>query len=100
MKQKDYLKEFIVWKPTGDPEVPFKTRHNGAALSVRLNDFPAEHLYTLIEVDSMVDFDDWPKVWTKSRARKPARNVGTTARAKTSGYAKTAAKTTKSKSLR
>jgi len=100
MKRKDYLKEFIIWTPSGDPEMPFKTKHNGVALGVRLNDFPAEHLYTLVAGDSTAHFDEWPKMWTKARPRKSARNVTATARAKTSGYAKNAAKATKSKSLR
>ena len=99
MKSKEYLKEFIIWAPSGDPEAPYKSRHNGVDLSLRLNDFPAEHLYTLVTGDSVVHFDDWPKAWTKSRARKSARNVATSARANTSAYTKTPAKTAKSKSF-
>ena len=66
MKLKDHLKEFIIWTPSGDPDIPFQAKHNGVAMSIRLNDFPAEHLYTLVAEDSTVHFDDWPKVWTKS----------------------------------
>ena len=100
MKRRDYLREFIIWSPSGDPEIPYTTTHNGVALSIRLNDFPAEHLYTLVEGNSLVHFDDWPKTWTKSQARKSARNATTSTRANTSGYSKTTAKTTKSKSFR
>ena len=98
MKRTDYLKEVIIWSASGDPEVPFKTNHNGVALNVRVNNFPAEHLYTLIAGNATIDFDDWPKSWTRPRSRRPARKA--TVNANTSRFTKTTAKSTKLKSFR
>ena len=42
------------------------TEHEGRTLRVRVNDFPAEPLYTLL-VDGVEieDLEDWPSRWVK-----------------------------------
>lgn len=62
MKHTDYLSEKIHWRETDDPEHPFEAVHKGEMLTLRLNDFPAEPLYTLLangeEVTDVEDFSD------------------------------------------
>lgn len=37
---------------------------NGINLYIRMNDFPDEPLYTLIEMDEdIIHFNDWPENW-------------------------------------
>lgn len=97
MTPRNYLKEIIVWSPSGDPEIPFKAKRDGVVLSVQVNDFPADHLYTLVVGDSSVNFDEWPKTWTKHTRRIRSKRAITTARAKASSYTRTAEKSTRSK---
>jgi hypothetical protein len=56
----------IVWEHTGDGEVPYQATIGGAELSVRVNDFPAEPLYSLL-VNGQLDQDleDWPERWVR-----------------------------------
>ena len=63
---RNYFNETIIWQSTNDPEYPYETTHETHALTIRLNDFPEEHLYMLI-VDSepIIAFDDWPGVWIR-----------------------------------
>jgi hypothetical protein len=38
----------------------------GEQCLIRINDFPDEHLYTLMVNDQeVVHFDDWPLCWTR-----------------------------------
>jgi len=68
----DLMRESIVWEKSPDPEHPFVAQHNGRKCLLRLNDFPADHLYTLIvDGEEIVDFDDWPKQWVQIQ-RQPA----------------------------
>lgn len=62
----NYLDEEIIWKRAKDPRFPFSASYDGQTLILRLNDFPAEHLYTLIAEGGEADFDDWPNNWTRS----------------------------------
>ncbi len=63
-KVTDYLAEKIVWRKTADPKHPYMAEVEGEKCVIRLNDFPDEHLYTLIvnEVE-IADFDDWSAQW-------------------------------------
>jgi hypothetical protein len=72
MKVSSLLTQEINWDRVEEPEFPFSTRHNGKEMCIRLNDFPAEPLYTLISDGSeIVSFDDWPESWTrKPKAEK------------------------------
>ncbi|GAB6042077.1 hypothetical protein [Endothiovibrio diazotrophicus] len=59
----------IPWRRTDDPEHPFTAEVDGACWSIRLNDFPAEPLYSLlIDGEVVAHFDDWPAHW-----QRPAR---------------------------
>lgn len=65
MKRKDYLSEKIRWKESSNPEFPLRATHDGDELRLRLNDFPAEPLYTLFAGNvEIMDLDDLPKNWT------------------------------------
>jgi len=56
----------ITWKSTGDTEFIYFAEINKKTFHIRLNDFPAEPMYTLIyETMELLDFDDWPAKWNK-----------------------------------
>lgn len=56
----------ITWEHTGDGEFPYRATVEGKALQIRVNDFPAEPLYTLIvDGEDIEDLDDWPSAWNK-----------------------------------
>ena len=75
MKKPKLLSEEINWDRTARAEFPFSARHNGQKMSVRINDFPAEPMYTLIVGESEIaNFDDWPQAWTK-RAKQSTKSV-------------------------
>ncbi len=59
----------VEWKHTGDGALPYTADVDGRRLTIRVNDFPAEPLYTLI-VDGVEqrDLDDWPSAWVKPGA--------------------------------
>ncbi len=79
MKIKDYLAKTIIWDKTKDAQHPWCSTLEGKKVSVRLNDFPAENLYTLIVGTSEIDFDDWPSAWKRpstKTARKTAQTNG------------------------
>jgi hypothetical protein len=63
----------IAWTPTGDGAVPFRATIGGRRLTIRVNDFPAEPLYTLL-VDGVAraDLEAWPPAWTRP-GRPPGR---------------------------
>jgi len=68
MKSKDYLSENIRWKETSNPSFPLRSAHSGDDLRLRLNDFPAESLYTLfVNGEEVIDIDDLPANWTIER---------------------------------
>src|SRR5258706_15908385 len=56
----------IRWEPSGDGEFPYHAEIDGRSLTVRVNDFPVEPLYTLlVDGAELVDLDDWPPVWRR-----------------------------------
>ncbi len=66
----NYLGEKIDWKRTTDPHYPFAAEFEGEQCVIRLNDFPEEHLYTLIvNGKEVADFDDWSAEW-----KRPAKD--------------------------
>lgn len=63
-----YAERPIVWGHSGDGEFPYRAAVGGAELVIRVNDFPAEPLYSLL-VDGELnrDLEDWPACWTRPR---------------------------------
>jgi hypothetical protein len=59
-----YTEMTIVWRQGHDAEFPYRAEVDGRRLVIRINDFPAEPLYTLF-VDGVADQDleDWPQGW-------------------------------------
>jgi hypothetical protein len=61
--------EKIAWRSTGGGEIPYEATVGGRRLQVRVNDFPAEPLYTLlvdgVEVEHL---DGWPASWQRPGA--------------------------------
>lgn len=54
----------ITWKHTGDGEFPYTAEVGGQTYTIRINDFPAEPLYTLISNGAeLMDLEDWPPTW-------------------------------------
>lgn len=66
MRDKNYLTERIKWSDTRDNNYPYQAHHDGKDMLIRVNDFPAEHLYTLIADNrEIADFDDWSSAWKR-----------------------------------
>ena len=66
IKAQNYLEEKIVWQPSTNPIYPYTADFEKERCLIRINDFPSEHLYTLIVNDrEVVRFDDWPQYWTR-----------------------------------
>jgi hypothetical protein len=54
----------LTWKHTGDAQVPYTADARSRRFTIRINDFPAEPMYTLIaEGRELQDLDDWPSAW-------------------------------------
>jgi len=57
----------IIWEKSTDPFHPFIANFEGKRCVIRVNDLPAEHLYTLIvDGEEVFDFDDWSEHWSRS----------------------------------
>ena len=74
-KIKNYLAEKIDWQRTENPDYPFTAEFKGEKCVIRLNDFPEEHLYTLVvNGKEVADFDDWSAAWSRSaKEEKPVQ---------------------------
>ncbi len=58
----------LPWQRSRDAEFPFELHTQGQHWQIRLNDFPAEAMYTLIiDQQPIVDFDDWPRAWSRPK---------------------------------
>ncbi|BAE52409.1 hypothetical protein [Paramagnetospirillum magneticum] len=56
----------IQWLASGGAEYPYFATVDGQRWRVRVNDFPAEALYTLlVDAREVEDFDDWPTAWVR-----------------------------------
>jgi hypothetical protein len=56
----------LVWEHTGDGEMPFRTNVGERVLTIRVNDFPAEPIYSLlVDGEQVEDLDDWPGTWVR-----------------------------------
>jgi hypothetical protein len=77
----NYLAERIDWKRTRDPRHPFAAKVEGEKCVIRLNDFPDEHLYTLIvDGKEIVAFDDWSAKWNRPAKKTVAGQSANKAR--------------------
>jgi hypothetical protein len=71
-------KTAIVWEPTGDGEFPYRAVVDGNTFIIRVNDFPAEPLYTLLVNDDEVeDLEDWPSAWVRPERSRERAEVTT-----------------------
>ena len=62
----------LVWERTGDGEYPYRTRASECTLTLRVNDFPAEPLYTLlVDGQEIEDLEDWPPAWVRPNRTSP-----------------------------
>lgn len=59
-----YVRRSLRWTRTADATVPWQAAAGKAICRLRLNDFPAEPMYTLL-VDGrpLGDLEDWPACW-------------------------------------
>src|SRR5258708_1598679 len=65
--------ENMKWKRTTDQRFPFVSEFEERRCVIRLNDFPDEHLYTLIvDGKEVVSFDDWSAKWNRPAREKSA----------------------------
>ena len=56
----------IPWRRTPRAEFPYEADVDGQHWQVRVGDFPAEALYTLlIDGQEVADYDEWPKAWKR-----------------------------------
>ncbi len=56
----------IIWERTSEGEFHYRARIEGTTLTIRVNDFPAEPLYTLLADGKVVeDLEDWPLTWVR-----------------------------------
>ena len=54
------------WGRTGDGEWPYDAEVGRQVLKIRVNDFPAEPLYSLfVDDEHVIDLEDWPPGWVK-----------------------------------
>jgi len=60
------LRRVLAWSDTGDLGHPWGAKLGDRSLTVRLNDFPDEQMYTLLADGGEIgSFDDWPRNWRR-----------------------------------
>lgn len=63
------LAQPLVWHAAPDAEHPYETEVAGQRWQLRINDFPAEVLYSLlVEGYEIARFNDWPPAWRRPDA--------------------------------
>lgn len=61
-----WYQQAIQWHATGDAAYPYQAFIDGQVYRIRINDFPAEPLYTLLHGEQEVcSFDDWSPHWSR-----------------------------------
>jgi hypothetical protein len=56
----------INWKRTRDARYPFESTFERKKCVIRLNEFPDEHMYTLlVDGRELMSFDDWSPNWNR-----------------------------------
>ena len=62
----DCLNVDVTWSNTNDATVLWSTQVGAETWTVRVNDFPEEHLYTLcVSDEELGSFDEWPRHWSR-----------------------------------
>jgi len=62
--------EPLSWEHTGDGEIPYRTSVDARVIKLRVNDFPAEPMYTLLaEGQEIADLESWPDLWVRPGAK-------------------------------
>ena len=60
------LAQPLAWDTGADAEHPYETHVAGQRWQIRINDFPAEVLYSLlVEGYEIMRFNDWPSAWRR-----------------------------------
>ena len=71
VEEKNYFNESIIWSRTPDAEFPYEASDRGKALTIRVNDFPDDHFYSLlVDNEGVAEFDDWPVNWIRDDGQK------------------------------
>ena len=66
MSLEDARSRRVTWRATGKGEFPYEADVDGQMWRVRVNDFPAEPMYTLlVDGDEVETFDGWPPAWVR-----------------------------------
>ncbi len=67
-----YFSRKITWQKSENAEFPYECddyeecENCVGNMKIRINDFPAEPMYSLLVNDTVLcDFDDWPVLWKK-----------------------------------
>jgi hypothetical protein len=63
MDSKVLLKSRIVWKKHPQSNRYFYIENEGVIIFLRINNFPEEPFYTLINEMDIIDIEDKPKQW-------------------------------------
>ncbi|HEY6806569.1 MAG TPA: hypothetical protein VI306_23530 [Pyrinomonadaceae bacterium] len=73
--ERNFLDEEVIWRNGPDAEHPYESNKEGTDLLIRLNDFPAESLYTLlVNNHEVADFDNWPENWNREKTESNNRD--------------------------
>lgn len=60
------VERMIAWRRAESAETPYEADVDGRRWVVRVNDFPAEPLYTLIvDGEPIAHLEDWPSAWQR-----------------------------------
>ena len=67
MSQPHLLAYPITWELAESALIVYKAKFEGRRYSMRMNDFPEEPLYSLLDEEGnvIVDMNEWPPRWTK-----------------------------------
>ena len=70
------LRHVVAWRPTEDMTFPWEAHPEGRHWRIRLNDFPDDHMYTLVVNGAELgDFDNWPETWDRGAGESaPSKN--------------------------
>ena len=62
----NYLNTPANWVKTAHAEYPYQVEIQGKTWQIRINDFPAEPMYTLLVEGKVIgSFDEWSSQWQR-----------------------------------